>query len=121
MSNFRNPFRFRARGRPRHTPGEMNKTEAAYADALTARKLAGEIHDFRFEAIKLRLAEKTFLTMDFLIVGNDGEIALEDVKGAGFYEDDARVKVKVAAQMYPWLTFRWIHMKKGAVVKVEEC
>ena len=50
-----------ARGRPRHVPGEMNKTEEAYAAHLALQLAAGEIAWFRFESVKLKLAEKTHL------------------------------------------------------------
>ena len=80
----------------------MNKTEEAYAQMLELRKRAGEILDYRYEAVKLRLAAKTFLTMDFLVVIPDA-IELHEVKG--HWEDDARVKIKVAAEQYPWFRF----------------
>ena len=41
-------------------PGEMNRTEQAYAQHLELRKQAGEVAWFRFEAIKLRLADNAF-------------------------------------------------------------
>jgi hypothetical protein len=46
--------------------GQMNKTEEAYAAHLGLRKIAGEILRYKFEGIKLRLADNTFLTVDSL-------------------------------------------------------
>lgn len=88
--------------------GEMNKTEKAYADFLELRKRAGEILWYKFEGIKLRLADKTFLTPDFAIMNADLSIQLDDIKG--FMMDDANVKIKVAADMYP---FRFNIVRKG--------
>lgn len=96
-----------AKGRTR-TPAGMNKTEAAYCETLRLRQLAGEIDWFKFEGIKLRLADKTFYTPDFAVMASDGVIELHEVKG--HWEDDARVKIKVAAAAFP---FRFIGVKKA--------
>lgn len=88
--------------------GVMNKTEKRYADFLDLRKRAGEILWWKFEGIKLRLADKTFLTPDFAIMNSDYSIQLDDIKG--FMMDDANVKIKVAAEMYP---FRFNIVRKG--------
>ena len=79
---------------------EMNKTEAAYDAHLTARKHAGEIAWHKFEAIKLRLADNTFYTADFAVLSSDFVLELHEVKG--HWRDDARVKIKVAASLYPF-------------------
>ena len=87
--------------------GEMNKLEAAYAARLEGLKLAGEIADYRFECLKLRLADNTFYTPDFMVLRADGTFEMHEVKG--FWEDDARVKIKVAAELYP---FKFIAARK---------
>lgn len=92
-----------AKGRQRPTPGTMNKTEAKYAAELEERQKAGEIAWWGFEAVKLRLADKTFYTPDFVVMYGDGRIELVEVKG--FWEDDARVKIKVAAAQFWMFTF----------------
>jgi hypothetical protein len=90
--------------RARHTPGAMNKLEARYAaEYLAVQKLAGEILGFRFEPIKLRLADKTWYAPDFLVITSAGIMELHEVKG--HWEDDARVKWKVAAEFHPWYQF----------------
>ncbi|MCK9570031.1 DUF1064 domain-containing protein [Candidatus Pacearchaeota archaeon] len=95
-----NPIRLKyAHGRPRHTPGAMNKTEQAYSDYLTFLLRGGDIEWFKFEGIKLRLADKTFYTPDFFVMANDGTLEAHEVKG--HWEDDAKVKIKVAAAMFP--------------------
>lgn len=105
----------RARGVAKSAAG-MNKTEAAYAAHLQLRQHAGEVSWFAFEAVKLRLADKTFYTPDFTVMLADGTIEQHEVKG--FWEDDARVKIKVAAALFP---FRFLGIKKaGAGWAVEE-
>lgn len=99
-------WRLRARGRSVKTPGTMNRTEARYAQHLSLRQKAGEIEWFAYEAIKLRLAAKTFLTVDFFVMLTGGELEAHELKGV--MEDDAAVKLKVAAAMYPF-RFLLIH------------
>jgi hypothetical protein len=79
--------------------GQMNKTEAAYAQHLELLKHAGEVAWWRFEGLKFRLADATFYTPDFTVMLADGSLQAHEVKG--FWTDDARVKTKVAAEMYP--------------------
>jgi hypothetical protein len=95
-------FRY-AKGRPRPQRTGINKTEQAYADMLHLRLLAGEIQAYEYEGVKLRLADKTFYTPDFAVVTADGTLEMHEVKG--FWEDDARVKIKVAADKYWYLRF----------------
>ncbi|TGV05787.1 DUF1064 domain-containing protein [Alcaligenaceae bacterium 429] len=86
--------------------GQMNKTEAAYGQYLEALRVAGEVAWFKFEGVKLRLGDNTFYTPDFAVMRTDGVMELHEVKG--FWQDDARVKIKVAADLYP---FRFIAIK----------
>lgn len=44
----------------RRKTGVMNKTEAAYAATLGQQRMAGEVAWYKFEGIKLRLADNTF-------------------------------------------------------------
>ena len=84
--------------------GTMNTTETKYADHLELRKRGGDILWWKFEGIKLRLADKTFLTIDFAVMRLSGQIELHDIKGGPIMED-ANVKIKVAAEMYPFQFF----------------
>jgi len=85
----------------------MNKTEAAYANVLELRKKAGEVKRWAFEPMKFRLADKTYYTPDFMVTFED-HLEFHEVKG--FWEDDARVKIKVVAEMFP--EFLFIAVKK---------
>ena len=79
--------------------GQANKTEASYGQHLELLKQAGEVLWYRFEGVKLRLADNTFYTPDYAVMQKDGQLELHEVKG--FWQDDARVKIKVAADQYP--------------------
>lgn len=90
--------------------GKMNKTEAAYASHLDLRKQDGDVLWYRFEGVKLRLADKTFLTVDFPVMRCDGVMEMHEVKG--FMMDDANAKIKIAAEMYP---FKFIIVRKAKI------
>jgi len=93
----------------------MNRTETRYANLLELRKGAGEIRDYRFESIKLRLADRTWYTPDFFVIRMEpceqDTYEIHEVKG--FWRDDARVKIKVAAEMFKEFTFYVCQYKKG--------
>ena len=90
----------------------MNKTETKFSHRLEALKRAGTIADWRFEALKFRLADMTTYTPDFLVIGIDGSITLIDTKaywkkaGKVGITEDANVKIKVVAEQYPWFAFQ---------------
>jgi hypothetical protein len=94
--------------------GEMNKTEAAYDQYLWSLRHAGEVLWHKFEAIKLRLADNTFYTADFGVLAKDGYLEMHECKG-GWWQDDAKVKIKVAASIYPFkfISVRPLPKKSG--------
>jgi hypothetical protein len=86
--------------------GQMNRTESAYAQHLELQKRAGEIAWYAFDAVKLRLADNTFLSVDFFVMATNGELQAHDVKGSmKIITDDAKVKMKVAHERYPFPFF----------------
>ena len=87
----------------------MNGTERAYAAHLEMQKQAGLIYSYAFEAIRLRLAKSTFYNPDFVVYKRDGTVEFHEVKG--YWRDDARVKIKVAAELFP---FRFLAVVKRA-------
>lgn len=89
--------------------GAMNKTEAAYAAHLEAMKRDGTVLWYRFEGVKFRLADNTFYSPDFAVMTHNNAMEMHEVKG--FWQDDARVKIKVAADLYP---FRFIAVRPRA-------
>ena len=94
---------FRVRPRRRQAPDEMNKTEQAYAERLELQRMAGEVLKVQFASVKLRLAKRTWYTPDFYVVTPE-RVEFHEVKG-GFIRDDAIVKLKVVAEMYPEFQF----------------
>jgi len=83
--------------------GEMNKTEQAYRNTLELMRIAGEILWYRFEGIKLKLADNTTYTPDFFVMRANGEMEVYEVKG--YMLDDANVKIKIAASIFPFRFF----------------
>jgi hypothetical protein len=100
--------------------GAMNKTEAAYAATLDQRRQAGEVAWFKFEGLKFRLADNTFYTPDFAVMLADGMLEAHEVKG--YWQDDARAKIKIAADLYPlrFVAIRAKPKKDGGGWVVEE-
>ena len=98
----------------------LNKWEQEYAQELESRRLFGdhEIHWWGFEAVKLRLADSTWYTPDFAVIRHYQEptgiwcqvVEFHEVKG--FWRDDALVKFKVAAELFPWATFKAFRKRK---------
>lgn len=90
--------------------GKMNNAELAYSKILELRKIAGEVLWYSFEGITLRMADRTTYTPDFAVMLASGEMEMHEIKG--FFQDDAKVKIKVASAMFP---FRFIALRmKGA-------
>lgn len=90
--------------------GELNKTEEAYRAHLETRRMAGEIVWYQFEPFRLVLAEKTTYAPDFLVQLASGHLEVHEVKG--HWMEDARIKIKVAAKMFPVFKFIAV-MKEG--------
>jgi hypothetical protein len=104
----------KARGRVR-IPGTMNKTEERYAAHLENLKRIGAVLWYKFEGVTFKLARKTSYSPDFVVMLPDGAIECHEVKGttkrtdsAGvkhskpYFQEDAHVKVKVAAESFPF-------------------
>lgn len=92
--------------------GQMNKTEAEYADRLKLQLIAGEILWYKFGAIKFVITDEkakksVTYTPDFIVMDKHNIISIHEVKG--HWTDDARVKIKIAAGLFP---FSFIAVKK---------
>lgn len=103
---------------------KMNRWEQEYAMELEARKRAGEILWYGFEAIKLKLTGGTFYTPDFSLwvmmegqslgyewVAAEPHLQFHEVKG--HLRDDANVKFKVAAELFPFAEFFMYRKRKA--------
>lgn len=119
-----------ARFQKRLPAGVKNRVETAYEAHLKLLLLAGEIDNFWYEGIKLRLADNTFYTPDFLVAAKDGVIELHDTKGTtraanakgvkvekAWVEEDAKLKIKVVAEMFPFRTYIVFKGSNGQWVK----
>ena len=83
--------------------GQMNKGEQEFSLYLESLQQKGDILSWRFEALKLRLADNCFYTPDFVVVNADRTITLYEVKG--YWLGDGRTKIKVAAEQFPYFQF----------------
>jgi len=110
----------------RRAPGERNKVEAAYEAHLDLLHRAGEIDGFKFEGIKLKLADNTHFTPDFIVYAQDGVVELHDTKGttkklraggikeaAPWIEEDAKLKLKIVAEQFPFRVFAVFKTSEG--------
>jgi hypothetical protein len=90
----------------------MNGLEARFGEeVLMPLWIAGEIEHYDFEPIKLRLADKTWYTIDYFVQRRCGTMDAVEVKGR--WEDDSRVKFKVAANQYKCFRFYAVTMEGG--------
>ena len=94
---------------PTPTPSHRSKTETRYAQYLSTRR---EITAVYYEAVRLTLAPRTTLLLDFLVVYPD-HVELHEVK-SGYIREDAAVKLKLAASLYPFFRFICAQYLKGA-------
>lgn len=106
----------RTRAKAIHRPGVMNKTEAAYGLHLSDLQAKGEIQEFKFEAVKLILGSRCSYTPDFMVIRPDGILEFHEVKG--FWRDDARVKIKAAADKFPFVFVAVQKTKTGWNVEI---
>lgn len=115
-------WKIAAKGRGvRHTPGVMNDTERAYADTvLEPLRRAGEVAHYWFEQVTFKLADDLRYTPDFMVMLSDGTLECHEVKG--FWQEDARIKIKMAAQLFPhrFVAIQKQSKKEGGGWKQEE-
>lgn len=97
-------------------PRGMNKTEARRDAELAAllRSSTGLLA-YGYETITLKLAPDCRYTPDFWLLseGSAGSatLAFEEIKG--FWRDDAKVKLRLAARLFPFWTFTALQWRNG--------
>ena len=113
------PAASRPAQQPRHVTGRMNKTEAAYAARLEAMKAGGGVLWWKFEPVKLRLAQPgdtgsrgVWYTVDFLVADADAGLCWDEVKG-GWITEDGLLKWRWAAEQFPGLRLRMWQRQRG--------
>lgn len=115
-----------ARFAKRLPKGTMNKVEASYQEHLELLKRAGEIFDYRWESIKIKLADNTWFNPDFIVFAQDGTVELHDTKGTKkvtrangdresvpWIEEDAKLKLKVVAELWPFRIYSVFKTPEG--------
>jgi hypothetical protein len=97
----------------------MNKTETEFSFFLEARRRKGEIDGWRYEPVRLRLADGAWYKPDFMSWTHDIEelpsvavVVFYEVKGAHIREA-AMVRFKVAREQFPWASFEMWQKKQG--------
>ncbi len=94
----------------------MNSTERAFSLFVRSQHHGATI---LAQQITLLLANGVRYTPDFIVVAESSDpepfpasfgFFAYEVKG--FMRDDAAVKIKVAASLYPWITFRLVTKKR---------
>ncbi|MDO8357235.1 MAG: hypothetical protein Q7U76_12665 [Nitrospirota bacterium] len=105
------------KGAPRREPGKMNPNEARYADHLTNQP---NVREWHFESFKVRLADTTFIDIDFTVFLDDYSMEFHEVKvfwknlDKVHIEDDSRVKLKWVQEKYPIpLRIMFLHPTTG--------
>lgn len=106
----------KARAQKRRDPGSMSLTEKRYAEVLEAMRLSGKIDRWDFEPETLKLAFNTRYEPDFRVIMNDGIVVFVEVKPNGYKfipnQDKSTVKLKVAAELHPYIFWRAVERPK---------
>lgn len=97
-------------GRSYHTEGVPNGLEADYAVYLDTLLFKRGVLFWAFEKIRLTLADRTTLLPDFFVVTAEGKAEFHETKG--FWREDARAKIKMAAQQFPCFVFKSVQKGK---------
>jgi len=86
----------------------LNKLERAYLTYLTAK--FGE--RIGVQNITLKLAHRCTYTADFSLWSECGTLTLYETKG-GFIREDGWIKLKMAARLFPHITFVLVKSVRG--------
>jgi hypothetical protein len=112
------------KNRIRQNSAGLNKTEAAFQQYLESLHASSSILS---QKITLLIANGCRYTPDFVMkfdaLVKDGEceaVSLWAYEVKGFMRDDAAVKLKVAASLYPWIKFHLVSKRKGGGWDVQE-
>ncbi len=107
------------KARLRQKKALLNKTETAFLAWITDQ--GGENYGpILSQALTLRIANGCRYTPDFIRIWKydvNSEITAYSILAyevKGFMRDDAAVKLKVAASIYPWIKFHLVTKKKGS-------
>lgn len=90
-----------------------SQLEAEYAGVLEIRKRAGEISDYGYERLKLRLPGDIWYCPDFDVLRPDGGVELIETKG--WMREVARDRLRSAIEAYPG--FEWFIVGTGQTAR----
>lgn len=104
----RKPRPFARSGRPAPRKGcTPNKLELRFIEEVLRPGMGVTWSEWGFERLTLKLADMTRYTPDFYVILTDGELVFYETKG--HWEEDARAKIKMAAETFP---FRFIAARR---------
>lgn len=87
--------------------GKLNRWESQWLAVLQGRSFAW----VGIQNVTFKIGHDCRYTPDFVCYANIGGMVAYEVKG--FFRDDAKVKIKVAARMFPWITFILVMKENG--------
>lgn len=111
------PAVVKVKPRIRQNAAGLNKTEQAFFDYMRSQRPCDRVLS---QSITLRLGNGVRYTPDFIRIidaTNEHERTVSEIYAyevKGFMRDDAAVKLKVAASLYPWIRFHLVTKRKGA-------
>lgn len=100
--------------KPSADESNLNKLESAWLAVIRADITLAWIG---VHAMTFKIGDDCRYTPDFMALNIDGELIAYETKG--FMRDDARVKLKVAARMFPFVGFVLVERKAGAWICTE--
>lgn len=90
----------------------MNKLEARFAtEVLELQRLGGQIQWWAYEPMNFRIGGTAFYRPDFVVVDGIGQVVAYETKG--HWREAARVRIKIAADRYPWVRFVGVQLASG--------
>jgi hypothetical protein len=109
-------LRARASGAPTERASRMNGLERDYATVLELQRRAGDVVAWHFGALRLELGDGVWFRVDFVVVPTviPAGFVLEAHETKGYMREAARVRLHVAARLYPWIRFRLVRRADGA-------
>jgi len=102
------------KAKPSADESKLNKLELAWLAVLRADITLAWVG---VHALTFKIGDDCRYTPDFIALNLDGELIAYETKG--FMRDDARVKLKVAARMFPFVGFVLVERKAGAWICTE--
>ena len=94
--------------KPSSDEDKLNKTEKAW---LCQLRLLYPAYHIGIQSITLKLGDDCRYTPDFWTIDANGQLFFWETKG--FFRDDAKVKIKVAARLFRWARFVVVTRAKG--------